>query len=95
VSILAEPPVAVIDKVANKRGTSVVAKAYLDFLYTPEGQEIAAKHYFRPRLKTVSDKYANRFAPVKMFTIDELFGGWQKAQKKHFDDGGTFDQIYK
>ena len=93
VSILAEPPVAVIDKVANKRGTSVVAKAYLDFLYTPEGQEIAAKHYFRPRLKTVSDKYANRFAPVKMFTIDELFGGWQKAQKKHFDDGGTFDQI--
>jgi sulfate transport system substrate-binding protein len=95
VSILAEPPVAVIDKVTNKRGTAVVAKAYLEFLYTPEGQEIAAKHYFRPRLKTVFDKYANRFAPIKMFTIDELFGGWQKAQKKHFDDGGTFDQIYK
>jgi len=95
VSILAEPPVAVVDKVANKRGTSVVAKAYVDFLYTPEGQEIAAKHYFRPRLKAVSDKYASRFAPIKMFTIDEVFGGWQKAQKKHFDDGGTFDQIYK
>lgn len=95
VSILAEPPVAVVDKVANKRGTAVVAKAYLDFLYTPEGQEIAAKHYFRPRLKSVADKYASRFAPVRMFTIDDLFGGWQKAQKKHFDDGGTFDQIYK
>jgi len=95
VSILAEPPVAVVDKVANKRGTSVVAKAYVDFLYTPEGQDIAAKHYFRPRLKAVSDKYASRFAPIKTFTIDEVFGGWQKAQKKHFDDGGTFDQIYK
>ena len=95
VSILAEPPVAVIDKVANKRGTAVVAKAYLDFLYTPEGQEIAAKHHFRPRLKTVGDKYASQFAPVKLFTIDDMFGGWTKAQKKHFDDGGTFDQIYK
>jgi len=95
VSILAEPPVSVVDKVANKKGTAVVAKAYLDFLYTPEGQEIAAKHYFRPRLKAVADKYASQFAPVKMFTIDELFGGWAKAQKKHFDDGGTFDQIYK
>ena len=95
VSILAEPPVAVVDKVANKRGTAVVAKAYLDFLYTPEGQEIAAKHHFRPRLKTVADKYASQFAPVKMFTIDDMFGGWAKAQKRHFDDGGTFDQIYK
>ncbi|HLQ77430.1 MAG TPA: substrate-binding domain-containing protein, partial [Terriglobia bacterium] len=94
VSILAEPPVAVVDKVANKRGTAAIAKAYLDFLYTPEGQEIAAKHHFRPRLKTVADKHAGQFAPVKLFTIDDTFGGWAKAQKKHFDDGGTFDQVY-
>ena len=93
-SILAEPPVTVVDKVANKHKTAGVAKAYLEFLYTPQGQEIAAKHYYRPRLQTVADKYAKQFPQVKLFTIDEVFGGWAKAQKTHFDDGGVFDQIY-
>ena len=94
-SILTEPPVAMVDKVVNKKGTAAVARAYLDFLYSPEGQEIAVKHHFRPRLKAVADKYASQFATVKLFTIDEMFGGWARAQKKHFDDGGTFDQIYR
>jgi sulfate transport system substrate-binding protein len=93
-SILAEPPVAVVDKVANRRNTANVAKAYLEFLYTPEGQEIAAKNYYRPRLKAVADKYAAQFPAIKMVTIDQVAGGWQKAQKKHFDDGGVFDKIY-
>ena len=95
VSILAEPPVTVVDKVANRQGTAAVAKAYLEYLYSPEGQEIAAKHYYRPRLKEVAAKYAARFPRLTLFTIDEVFGGWQKAQKKHFDDGGMFDQIYQ
>ena len=95
VSILAEPPVAVIDKVAAKRGTAAVAKAYLEFLYTPQGQEIAAQNYYRPRLKAVADKYAGQFPKANLFTIDEVFGGWQKAQKAHFDNGGVFDQIYQ
>ena len=95
VSILAEPPVTVVDKVANRRGTAAVARAYLEYLYSPEGQEIAARHFYRPRLKEVADKYASRFPRLTMFTIDELFGGWQKAQKKHFEEGGTFDQIYQ
>ena len=94
VSILAEPPVAVVDKVANKRKTAAVAKAYLEFLYTPEGQEIAAKNYYRPRNQNVVAKYAQQFPKVQLFTIDEVFGGWAKAQKTHFDDGGVFDQIY-
>jgi sulfate/thiosulfate transport system substrate-binding protein len=94
VSILAEPPVAVVDKVANKHKTAAVAKAYLDFLYTPEGQEIAARHYYRPRSQTVAAKYAAQFPKVALFTIDELFGGWTKAQQTHFADGGVFDQIY-
>jgi sulfate/thiosulfate-binding protein len=94
VSILAEPPVAVIDKVASKHGTTLVANAYLQYLYSDEGQEIAAKHYYRPRLKAVADRHANEFPKLSLFTIDELFGGWQKAQKRHFDDGGVFDQIY-
>lgn len=94
VSILAEPPVAVVDKVAVKHGTAAVAKAYLEFLYTPEAQEIAAKHYYRPRLKAVADKYASQFPPVPMVTIAD-FGGWQQAQKKHFDDQGIFDKIYQ
>jgi sulfate/thiosulfate-binding protein len=93
-SILAEPPVTIVDKVAAKHGTTAVAKAYLDFLYTPEGQEIAAKHYYRPRLKQVADKYKTQFAPLPMVTIADL-GGWQQVQKKHFDDNGTFDQIYQ
>jgi len=94
ISILAEPPVSVIDKVANRRGTAAVAKAYLEFLYSPEGQEIAARNYYRPRLKEVAAKYDRLFPHVALFTIDEL-GGWQKTQKKHFDDGGVFDQIYQ
>ncbi len=94
VSILAEPPVAVVDSVAAKHGTSAVAKAYLEFLWSPEGQEIGAKNFYRPRLAAVQAKYAGRFPKVQLFTIDEVFGGWQKAQKRHFEDGGVFDQIY-
>ena len=94
-SILAEPPVAIVDKVVDKHGTRAIAQAYLEYLYTPEGQEIAARNYYRPRLKAVATKYAGQFTKVKLFTIDEMFGGWQKAQKKHFADGGIFDQIYQ
>jgi len=94
-SILAEPSVAVVDKYVDKHGTRAVATAYLEYLYTPEGQEIAAKHYYRPRLKEVAEKYRDRFPQVKLFTIDEEFGGWEKAQKEHFADGGTFDKIYQ
>ena len=94
VSILAEPPVTVVDKVADRRGTRNVAQAYLEFLYTEKGQEIAARHFYRPRLSSVVKKYADQFPNVKQFTIDDVFGGWQKAQKRHFDDGGVFDQIY-
>jgi sulfate transport system substrate-binding protein len=93
ISILAEPPVAVVDKVVDKRGTRKVATAYLEFLYTKEGQEIAGRHYYRPRDAEVSARYAKQFAPVKLFTIDDVFGGWTKAQKTHFADGGVFDQI--
>jgi sulfate/thiosulfate transport system substrate-binding protein len=95
VSILAEPPVAVVDKVANKKKTAAVAKAYLEFLYTPQGQEIAARNYYRPRNKDVAARYAQQFPKVTLFTIDEVFGGWAKAQKTHFDDGGIFDKIYE
>lgn len=95
ISILAEPPVAVVDKNVDKHGTREVAQAYLDFLYTEEGQEIEAKNYYRPRLKSVADKYANQFPKIELFTIDELFGGWKKAQATHFADNGVFDQIYK
>ena len=95
VSILAEPSVAVVDKVVDRRGTRAVAQAYLEFLYTPEGQEIAAKHYYRPRLASVAAHYADRFPRLALFTVDDLFGGWQKAQKVHFSDGGFFDEIYK
>ena len=94
VSILAEPPVTVVDKVVDKRGTRKVAQAYLEFLYTPEGQEIAARHYYRPRNEAVLAKYGQRFPKVNMVTID-LFGGWAAAQKRHFDDGGLFDQVYQ
>jgi len=89
-SILAEPPVTVIDKVADKRGTRKVAEEYLKYLYTDEGQKIAAKHYYRP----INPKIPSKLAKVKLYTIDQVFGGWQKAQKTHFADGGTFDQIY-
>ncbi len=94
VSILAEPPVAVVDKTVDRRGTRAVAEAYLKFLYTPEGQEIASKNFYRARLKEVADKYAGQFSNVALFTIDDVFGGWQKAQKTHFADGGVFDQVY-
>jgi sulfate transport system substrate-binding protein len=95
VSILAEPPVAVVDQVVDKRGTRAAAEAYLQFLYTVEGQELAAKHHYRPRDPMVAAKHAGDFASVQLFTIDDVFGGWQHAQQTHFADGGTFDQIYK
>ena len=93
-SILAEPPVSVVDKVADKRGTRKVATAYLEYLYSPEGQEIAAKNFYRPRDPKVAAKYAKQFASLKLLTVDADFGGWRAAQKTHFDDGGVFDQIY-
>ena len=95
VSILAEPPVAVVDRVAARHDTKAVAQAYLEYLYTPEGQEIAARHYYRPRLAAVAEKYAAQFPKLTLFTIDEVFGDWAKAQRTHFADGGTFDQIYQ
>ncbi|MET0556273.1 MAG: sulfate ABC transporter substrate-binding protein, partial [Vicinamibacteria bacterium] len=94
-SILAEPPVAVVDKVVDKKGTRAAAQAYLEYLYSPEGQEIAAQNYYRPRLEAVAKKYAATFPKANLVTIDEQFGGWQKAQKAHFADGGVFDQIYQ
>jgi sulfate/thiosulfate transport system substrate-binding protein len=93
VSILAEPPVAWVDRVAKKHGTTEAAQEYLKYLYTPEGQELVAKHYYRPRLEAVAQKYASTFPKLNLFTIDEVFGGWQKAQKTHFDEGGIFDQM--
>jgi len=93
-SILAEPPVSVVDKVVDKRGTRAVATAYLEYLYSPEGQEIAARHFYRPIDPAIAAKYAAKFPKVSLFTIDEVFGGWAKAQKTHFADGGVFDQIY-
>jgi sulfate transport system substrate-binding protein len=93
-SILAEPPVTVVDKVVDKRGTRKVAEAYLNYLYSPEGQEIAGKNFYRPRLNEVAKKYEKQFPKINLFTIDELFGGWKAAQEKHFKDGAIFDQIY-
>jgi sulfate/thiosulfate-binding protein len=95
VSILAEPPVSVVDKVVEKRGTRTVAEAYLQFLYSDEGQDIVAKNYYRPVVEKFAKKYAAQFPKVKLFTIDEVAGGWTKAQKAHFADGGVFDQIYQ
>ncbi len=94
VSILAEPTVSLVDKVADKRGTRAVAQAYLEYLYSEEGQEIAAKNFYRAHSTTVTAKYAAQFPKLNLFTIDEVFGGWQKAHKTHFADGGVFDQIY-
>ena len=93
-SILAEPPVTVVDKVVDRRGTRKQAEAYLQYLYSPEGQDIAGKNFYRPRDPDVAKKYASQFVDVKLITIDDVFGGWQKAQKTHFADGGVFDQIY-
>jgi len=95
ISILAEPPVAVVDQVVDRKKSRAAAEAYLQYLYSPEGQEIAARHHYRPRDPIVAAKYAGSFAKVKLFTIDDTFGGWQKTQKAHFADGGTFDQIYQ
>jgi sulfate transport system substrate-binding protein len=93
-SILAEPPVSVVDKVAHKRGTAEVAKAYLDYLYSDEGQDIAGRNFYRPTAPKAAAKYASVFAKLDLVTIDAEFGGWTKAQKTHFADGGIFDQIY-
>jgi sulfate transport system substrate-binding protein len=93
ISIQAEPPVAWVDQVVKKHGTGEVAKAYLEFLYSPEGQEIGAQNFYRPRSEEVAKKYASRFPKLTLFTINEVFGGWKKAQKTHFDADGTFDQI--
>jgi sulfate transport system substrate-binding protein len=95
VSILAEPPVAVVDTVADKKGTRAAAEAYLKYWYTSEGQEIAARNFYRPRDADTARKFEGSFAKVELFTIDELFGGWTKAQSAHFADGGIFDEIYK
>src|SRR5258706_2331489 len=95
VSILAEPPVALVDRVAAKHDTRAVAQAYLEYLYTPDGQEIAAKHHYRPRLQAVMAKYAAQFPKIDLFTVDDVSGGWAKAQKTHFADGGLFDQMYQ
>jgi sulfate transport system substrate-binding protein len=95
VSILAEPPVAIVDKVVDKKGTRKAAEAYLAFLYSDEGQEIAAKHYYRPRNEKVAAKYATQFPKVALVSVGESFGGWQKAQKTHFADGGSFDRLYQ
>jgi sulfate transport system substrate-binding protein len=94
ISILAEPTVAVVDKIVDKKGTRELATAYLNYLYSPEGQEIAAKNYYRPRNEAVAEKYKDKFAKVELITVDQEFGGWEKAQATHFSDGGTFDQIY-
>ena len=95
ISILAEPPVAVVDEVVDRKGTREVAEAYLEYLYTEKGQEIAAQNYYRPRDEQVAEKYASQFPKVELFTIDEVFGGWRKAQETHFNDGGVFDSIYQ
>jgi len=94
-SVLAEPPVAVVDKVVDRRGTRKQAEAYLQYLYTEEGQEIAAQNYYRPTNEKVAKKYAAQFPKVKLLTIDDIAGGWTKAQRTHFADGGVFDQIYQ
>jgi sulfate transport system substrate-binding protein len=93
-SILAEPPVAVVDKNVDKHGTHEVAAAYLQFLYTEAGQELAAKHFYRPRNPVVAARHSAAFPAVNLVTVDGAFGGWAKAQQEHFDDGATFDQIY-
>ena len=93
-SILAEPPVAVVDKVVDRHGTRTVATAYLEYLYSPEGQAIAAVNHYRPIDPAVAARYAAQFPKIQLFTVDQTFGGWAKAQKTHFADGGVFDQIY-
>jgi sulfate/thiosulfate transport system substrate-binding protein len=94
VSILAEPTVAVVDAVVDRKGTRRVAQAYLEYLYTPAGQEIVARHYFRPRDPEVAARYRDQYPDVRLFTIDQVFGGWDQAQARHFSDGAIFDRIY-
>jgi len=94
-SILAEPPVAVVEKVAGRRGTAAVARAYLEFLYSDAGQHIAARNHYRPRNAAIAARYAGVFPKLELFTIDQVFGGWAQAQQTHFADGGVFDQIYQ
>jgi sulfate transport system substrate-binding protein len=95
VSVLAQPPVAWVDKVVEKRGTRKVAQAYLEYLYTPEAQQIIARNFYRPIDAKVAAQFTNQFPKLALFTVDEVFGGWQKAQKVHFNDGGVFDQVYQ
>jgi len=95
ISILAEPTVSLVDKVAKKKGTETVAKAYLDYLYSEDGQELAGKYFYRPRSQSALAKYGGQFTKLELFTIDEVFGGWSKAQKAHFAEGGSFDQIFQ
>ena len=94
-SILAEPSVSWVDKNVDAHGTREVAEAYLKYLYSPEAQDLAAKNHYRPRLAEVMERYKAQFPVLPLFTVDEVFGGWQAAQTKHFDDGGIFDQIYR
>jgi len=94
-SILAEPPLSVVDAVADRKGTRAVAEAYLHYWYSKEGQEIAARNSYRPRDPEIAKEYENSFTKLDLFTIDDVFGGWAKAQKEHFSEGGVFDQIYK
>jgi sulfate transport system substrate-binding protein len=95
ITILAEPPVAVVEKVAKKHGTLAIAQAYLEYLYTNEGQEIGARNYYRPRVAAVAAKFAGQFPKIALFTLAEVFGSWSKAQTTHFADGGVFDQIFQ
>jgi sulfate transport system substrate-binding protein len=94
-SIRADNPIAIVERVVDKKGTRKLAQAYLEYLYSEEAQELAAKHYYRPAVAAVAKKHATTFKPIPLFTVDEMFGGWQKAQKAHFADGGSFDQIYQ
>jgi sulfate transport system substrate-binding protein len=94
-SILAEPPVAVVDKVAGRKGTTAVAKAYLEYLYSDEGQDIDGRNFYRPRNAKIAEKYAAVFPKLELFSIDAVFGGWTAAQKTHFAENGVFDQIYQ
>jgi len=95
VSILAEPPIALVDKVVEKHGTREVAQAYLEWLWSPEGQNIAGRNFYRPRLGPAFAKYEANFPRIKLFSVNEVFGGWKEAERTHFADGGVFDQIYK
>ena len=95
VSVLAEPPVALMDSIVDRKGTRAVAEAYLDFLYAPEGQDIVARNFFRPTDAATAERYAAQFPPMRLFTVDEVFGGWAKAQAEHFADGGVYDRLFE